>query len=393
MPDVGTRLAQIRRRRSMTQEELADRSGISADVIRRLEQGRRSGAQLRTLSALARALDVRTSDLLSPDTELDSLENGDSATLLDIRRILFPMVGTDGISDGPIVTPDAVGARLADAQAGYSRGTYRATLANLAEVIPAVERNLRESPSPEASRLVSLAYKSLAEVLIQIRHDDLAQDAVRRSMFHAEGASDPLLYALCGESASWIMILHARFADAQQSSMNLARSIEPPISSTDRTQMEIYGRLCVQASAAASRDNDIEAASESMSLARAVAHRLGGDNVYRPTFGPARIAVAESENAMVTGDPESALRIGQTVQLQGTLGKRHLLTVAEAQVSLRDYSGAMATLNQARAIAPEWLRHQRLGRRMVRDLLDVVPIRAARENGLADLAADMGLRP
>ncbi|WP_374227613.1 helix-turn-helix transcriptional regulator, partial [Streptomyces sp. AC627_RSS907] len=38
---MGDRLARLRIRRSLTQERLAERAGVSVDVIRKLEQGRR----------------------------------------------------------------------------------------------------------------------------------------------------------------------------------------------------------------------------------------------------------------------------------------------------------------------------------------------------------------
>ncbi|WP_083503398.1 helix-turn-helix domain-containing protein [Frankia casuarinae] len=65
MPDImpGDRIAQIRRRRSLSQEELAARSGVSVAVIRKLEQNRRAGARIETLHALARGLNVKTSEL------------------------------------------------------------------------------------------------------------------------------------------------------------------------------------------------------------------------------------------------------------------------------------------------------------------------------------------
>jgi hypothetical protein len=161
------------------------------------------------------------------------------------------------------------------------------------------------------------------------------------------------------------------------------------MSGTDRRQLDTYGRPRVQASAAASRDNNLKAAREHISVDRAVAARLGGSTLYRANFGPARIAMAESENAVTPGDPETALRVGRTVRLSGTAGKRHLLTMAEAQIAVRDFTGALATLNSARSLASEWLANQCLAHRLVRDLLDVVPVRRARDNGLADLADDM----
>jgi hypothetical protein len=305
--------------------------------------------------------------------------------------VLFPSLG-DHHLDRPAWDLARVQASVSAVQAGYGKGTYHATLGLLSELLPAVEIALASDPSPETARLACLTYKALAEILIQTRHDDLAQEAVRRSLAHAELASDPILYARCGENSSWIMLLHGRFVDAEETAAYLASTIEPSMGSNDRQQLDTYGRLRVQASAAASRDNNVPAAQEHISVARAVAARMGGGNVYRSNFGPARVAMAESENSIVLGDPETSLQVGRTVRLPGLAGKRHLLTLAEAQVSVRDYTGALGTLNGARSLASEWLANQRLAHRLVRDLLDVVPVRRARENGLADMADDMRLR-
>jgi transcriptional regulator with XRE-family HTH domain len=56
----GEQLARLRRQRTLTQEQLAERAGCSADTIRRLEQGRRDSARLSTLEAIADALGVST---------------------------------------------------------------------------------------------------------------------------------------------------------------------------------------------------------------------------------------------------------------------------------------------------------------------------------------------
>ncbi len=41
---IGERLARLRRRRALTQEELAERAGVSVELVRKLEQGRRRGS-------------------------------------------------------------------------------------------------------------------------------------------------------------------------------------------------------------------------------------------------------------------------------------------------------------------------------------------------------------
>jgi transcriptional regulator with XRE-family HTH domain len=50
---LGKTLRRYRRLAALTQEELAERSGVSVDVIRHLEQQRKHSARLPTLHALA----------------------------------------------------------------------------------------------------------------------------------------------------------------------------------------------------------------------------------------------------------------------------------------------------------------------------------------------------
>lgn len=62
---VGTNCARIRRERSLTQEELAERSGFSQQYLSGLEQGRRNPTIV-TLYELSRALEVSHVELVTP---------------------------------------------------------------------------------------------------------------------------------------------------------------------------------------------------------------------------------------------------------------------------------------------------------------------------------------
>lgn len=53
------------------QEQLAERAGLSVDVIRKLEQGRRNSPRLSTLNALASALDTEPSHLVGQPTTFE----------------------------------------------------------------------------------------------------------------------------------------------------------------------------------------------------------------------------------------------------------------------------------------------------------------------------------
>lgn len=63
---LGKRIRSVREARAMTQSECAQRCGLGADVVSRLENGRYTNPGLRTLIRLAEGLSVRPNDLL-PD--------------------------------------------------------------------------------------------------------------------------------------------------------------------------------------------------------------------------------------------------------------------------------------------------------------------------------------
>lgn len=65
---LGARLRQLRQARRLTQEQLAERSGLSYKFIGEVERGR-GNPTLTTLAALSEALGVGLVDLLGLETE------------------------------------------------------------------------------------------------------------------------------------------------------------------------------------------------------------------------------------------------------------------------------------------------------------------------------------
>ena len=63
---VGRNAARIRRERGMTQEELAEKSGLSQQYLSGLEQGRRNPTIV-TIYEIALALEVSHVKLVQPD--------------------------------------------------------------------------------------------------------------------------------------------------------------------------------------------------------------------------------------------------------------------------------------------------------------------------------------
>ena len=64
---AGAKLAELRHERGMTQDMLADRAGLSASLVQKLEGDFRRSVRISTLSALARVLKVPVSVLLGDE--------------------------------------------------------------------------------------------------------------------------------------------------------------------------------------------------------------------------------------------------------------------------------------------------------------------------------------
>lgn len=60
---MGYRIKELREKRNMTQEELADKSGVCRATISGLENGMERATTIKTLSRLAEALEVTVDQL------------------------------------------------------------------------------------------------------------------------------------------------------------------------------------------------------------------------------------------------------------------------------------------------------------------------------------------
>lgn len=97
---IGDRIARLRLRRKLTQEGLAERAGLSVDIVRKLEQGVRQNARLTTLNALASALDVEPSLLVGQPTTFEVRDEGDRPSVLALRQAVSPVSDLLGEESG-----------------------------------------------------------------------------------------------------------------------------------------------------------------------------------------------------------------------------------------------------------------------------------------------------
>src|SRR5436190_6031749 len=163
---IGDQLGRLRSQRGLTQEQLAERSGVSVDVIRKLEQGARSTARIKTLVDLAGALDANLSVLITPRQTLAPLDDRDPA--LDAIRQAVSYGGVPGLDgpDEPVTDePASLSASAGTAWKAWQDGDYSAVAALLPSLLGEARhacRDLHGDDQVDAYGHLATAYETAA---------------------------------------------------------------------------------------------------------------------------------------------------------------------------------------------------------------------------------------
>lgn len=348
-----------RKRRGLTQRELATLAGVSLSLVRKLEQGEQRDTRLETLRKFAAALRVPTSDLIDgPPADDDEQDAGEQWE--PVRRAL------QGLHDGqPAEAPTVQGVTdaLSAAIPLFSADRY----AELSAAIPPLLRDADElgaDARPVRARLLH----HVGWLMTQTRQFDAAEMALQRAL---DAASDRLDAAATVNTLAWLRIRQGRIGETVALASEWADEVEPRMSRATMAELSAWGWLLVRLSAAASRNAQPGDAEDALRLARTAAVAMGAE--YAPAtdflraFGPLTVAMKRAENAMVEDKPDRVLAMSAKIPLQdmrptSNNRNRHLLDVAKARVALRQHAEAFDVLQDVRRNAPEWLPNQRYAR-------------------------------
>ncbi|WP_395108558.1 helix-turn-helix domain-containing protein [Actinomadura sp. SCN-SB] len=128
--NVGRRLREWRKRRGITQRELAGLAGVSLSLVRKLEQGERQDTRVETLRRFASALKIPTSELIER-SEVEDPSDVHAEQWRDVRKALHGLP-RDEVAEEPTV--EGVARSLASAMPLFSSDRY----SELAALLPAL---------------------------------------------------------------------------------------------------------------------------------------------------------------------------------------------------------------------------------------------------------------
>ncbi|GAB3653099.1 helix-turn-helix transcriptional regulator [Actinocorallia lasiicapitis] len=355
MPNLGERLRTVRKRRGLSQRDLAALAGVSVSLIRKLEQGERDDTRLETLRKLASALGVRTSDLIvrvGPDDHTD-LWSAVRDALSGLRV------------EEPEEEPTAAGVSrvMASLMPSFSGDKY----GDLSVTLPPLLRDAAALGS-DGRQIRSRLLHHTGWLLTQTRQFDAAEVALRQAL---DESMDRLDSAAIINTQCWLLMRQGDLRGTLDLAARWADDVEPRLSRATIEELSAWGWLLVRMSAGAVRNAQSGDAEDAIRLARTAAVAMGGE--YSPpgdflrAFGPMTVAMKRAENAMVEDRPDRVVSMAERIpigDLRPTSNNRnrHLLDVAKARVQLRQYPQAFDLLQRIRKDAPEWITNQRYAR-------------------------------
>ncbi|MEU9975079.1 helix-turn-helix transcriptional regulator [Streptomyces sp. NPDC051014] len=354
----------------MTQQGLADVSGLSLALVQKAEQDR-GELSVGSLLKLASALNTDVAVILGQQAPRRGMERSDRAALLRLSDAVHESAlgEWEGIED-PSSVEDLAEARDL-AWAAYWASDTATVSTYVARVLMEGQVRFESATGPEREAMASIlasTYRVAASCSTGFGQRDLALAALTSAKHLAREAGDPVLGALLESTLSWIYLRSAKLPRAVAVAERAGLAIEPSFSRGSRPELIAFGRNMISAAVAASRCEDAESADDYLSQAHAAAARLGREEkLHGTSFGP---TAAKTE---AVGIHVALKNFGRALELatapdMKTLPKtmskvarnRYKLDVALAQASTGLYDQAAETLIEVGLDAPEWVKHQAL---------------------------------
>ncbi|MET8681666.1 helix-turn-helix transcriptional regulator [Streptomyces sp. NPDC004647] len=386
---LSENIRNYRRRAGLSQEQLAEESGLSVGVVRKVEQG--GSARVETLHALARALGTTTSSLFAAGAPGPvRFNDGDTVRLTALRRALMPPVGLTEIFAEPeqVVDIAVIQRDIDDSHSLYHADRYDSVAKKLPGILTAAEAAVAASgegePRQRAIMVRASAFLLTGKYLTQVRRYDMAYHALSQGIRDARETGQTLVAATGVVGMGWLLLRQDRFDEAERLAATTASEVEPRISGASPGQLAVWGELCQRVASAAMRNNREDVAKEARRMSATAASALNVEHVnfreHWTTFGPVTAEAKAIEDLSLIGDARGVLRRAD----EGAVGRkalkrlgrpsqnnwdRHRLDIARAHALLGSHQDAMDELNTIRRTSPEWLKHQRMAGYVMSDIL------------------------
>jgi transcriptional regulator with XRE-family HTH domain len=373
---LGRKIAAERRRRGLSQPELARLIGRSVAWVSQVERGVRKVDRMSVLETVAAALEIPLAELAA-EAPVVAAVTEESPGAGGLRLVLSGAHALRAMLDGR--RPPALRTLRTKSRQAWElthAGRYTDLTDLLRGLVPDLEtaaRAVPEAQRAEVFELMAATYQACSAALAKLGEPEAAWIAADRAMAAAERAANPMLVAAGAFRLVFVFLAARHYDQAEETARTAADALHARADHGEPEAMSLWGALTLQRAVIASRINDPDAAYGHLERAAQVAARLGeGRNDYNTEFGPANVGLYEIAAAVELGDAGRALRAAATVDTSGLSAERRarvLIDVARAHAQRRQIDEAVTALRQAEDITPEQVRGHELVRQLVSDLL------------------------
>jgi transcriptional regulator with XRE-family HTH domain len=361
IPDgIGTEIAKWRRRRGLSQQQLAKRSGWSLTTIKHVETGARAATPA-FIGGCAAALKATPAELQGQPYRGDTPADDRIHEAIGPLRAEVALWGIPPEDDHPPADLDGLRVRVAAA----SELAHQVQMIHLGAVIPDLLADLRAAAYHHTGTAQREIYALAAEtwgnarmIAYRLGYPDLATATAERYSDAAAKSGDPYGAAIGDSLRAAELVTVSRGRAARALLADARRRIGEPHEQDPPHAWTAWGWTHLQSALAAARGNqDADAVDDHLAEAqRAAEHVPERDDAYRMTFNIANARVWGVGLAVELGDGGRAIERADA--LHGFAGltpnrvSHHHIDLARARLYVGDRDGALRELHEARHQSP-----------------------------------------
>jgi transcriptional regulator with XRE-family HTH domain len=318
---LGRKVAAERKRRGLSQPELAHMIDRSVAWVSQVERGVRKVDRMSVLETLAAALDVPLAELAA-EAPVVAAVTEEPPGASGLRLVLSGAYALRAMLDGR--RPSALSTLRTKSRKAWElthAGRYTELTDLLRGLVPDLEtaaRALPEAQRADVFELMASTYQACSAALDKLGEPEAAWIAADRAMAAAERAGNPMLVAAGAFRLVFVFLTARHYDQAEETARIAADALRARADQGEPEAMSLWGALTLQRAVIASRVNDPDAAYGHLDHAAQIATRLPEErNDYNTEFGPANVALYKVAVAVELGDAGRALRTAAAVDTTG----------------------------------------------------------------------------
>ncbi len=256
---LGRKIAAERRRRGLSQPELARMVDRSVAWVSQVERGVRKVDRMSVLEALAAALDVPLAELAA-EAPVVAAVTEEPPGAGGLRLVLSGAYALRAMLDGRRTAAlSTLRSRARKAWELTHAGLYTELTDLLHGLVPDLEtvaRTVAQAQRAEVFELMASTYQACSAALAKVSEPEAAWIAADRAMAAAERAGNPLLVAAGAFRLVFVFINARHYDQAEETARTAAESLQPLANQGDPQAMSLWGGLTLQRAVIAAHVND-----------------------------------------------------------------------------------------------------------------------------------------